>query len=80
MLQIFPDVRLPAIWLRLKKVLTDQPGRQSYLERLTEAWSKLWHEKRGTEELPDEHPNSNTEFDLRAHLVYLRQNISKQSL
>lgn len=80
MLQIFPDVRLPAIWLRLKKVLTDQPGRQSYLERLTEAWSKLWHEKRGTEELPDEYPNSNTEFDLRAHLVYLRQNISKQSL
>lgn len=61
---------------RLKKILA-APGKFAYLERLSDVWYDLWNQHRGTAELPDEDPKSNTNFDLRKHIDFLRSKVNK---
>ena len=56
-----------------------QPTR-AYLQRLEDAWYNLWVLHRGTPQLPDPNPKSVTDFDLVAHLTFLRAHIDKPSL
>ncbi|KAI5123716.1 hypothetical protein M0805_000310 [Coniferiporia weirii] len=77
--QIFPFIPRNSVRARIL-VLRDQPGAESYLQRLENCWYELWVKKRGTPELPDENYCSPTEFDLKAHLEYLRKYIDKNSI
>ena len=56
-----------------------QPTR-AYLQRLEDAWYNLWMRHRGTPQLPDPNPKSMTNFDLVAHMTFLRVHIDKPSL
>ena len=53
---------------------------RAYLQRLEDAWYNLWMRHRGTPQLPDPNPKSVTDFDLVAHLMFLRAYIDKPSL
>ena len=74
--QIFPDVMPHMINSRIKKLLA-LPGKEGYIERLEHAWNEIWIEHRGTETLPDTDPQNMTEFDLAAHIRFLRERIVK---
>lgn len=77
--QLFPDC-LPVTFLaRLKKSIST-PERETYLDLLENSWFEIWTRLRGTDELPDPKPESNTEFDLRRHIDVLRRKINKSKL
>ncbi len=40
----------------------------------------LWLKDRGLRDLPDEHPSDPVNFDLPAHIDYLRKHIDKGKL
>ncbi|KAK0526058.1 hypothetical protein OC835_005413 [Tilletia horrida] len=63
-------------WLHLKSF----PAEDAYLRKLEMAWWELWHKERGSERLPDHDPAHPTDFDLRAHLDFFRQNIDKNKV
>jgi hypothetical protein len=65
--------------LRLQRLL-EHPSRPAYLAKLTDTWMSIWTQYRGTPELPDDNQESNTEFDLRAHLAFLREKIDKHAV
>lgn len=68
------------IWnSHLKKILLGA-GKLAYLERLSEVWYDIWIKHRGKPELPDDHPGSNTEFDLARHIEFLREKINKNHM
>lgn len=77
--QVFPSVPRNGIRSRLA-VLAQQPGADAYLQRLENCWHELWVKKRGTPELPDPNPRNPTEFDLKAHLQYLRKCVDKNAM
>ena len=79
MVQVFPDVGVVTALHRLQKIWI-QPGRHAYFERLIDAWYDVWIKYRGTPELPDEHPESIVNFDLKAHVAFLREKVSKQTV
>jgi len=79
MIQIFPEVSPQTYHSRLKKMLTE-PGKQAYFERLEDAWHDIWVEHRGTDALPDPNPQSIYDFDLPAHLRFLRERVVKYNL
>lgn len=55
-------------------------GGASYLQRLEDAWAVVWEQHRGTEALPDPHPDNTGDFDLAAHITFLRKHIDKHAL
>lgn len=77
--QAFPSVPRNTVRQRLQ-TLKESPGNEAYLKRLEERWSELWAAQRGTDELPDEDPESATNFNLVQHLEYLRRHIDKNAL
>jgi hypothetical protein len=77
--QVLPDIKEQSVRTRLKAVL-DMPGKTAYLERLTDVWYEIWTEHRGTPLLPDPDPNSPKDFDLRAHIEFLRQRVDKRAM
>jgi hypothetical protein len=77
--QLFPELSNTSFLHRIKKILT-YPGKQAYLEKLVAAWTEVWMEHRGTEALPDDKPESLTEFDLKRHVEFLREKINKTNL
>ncbi|EJD04259.1 uncharacterized protein FOMMEDRAFT_106841 [Fomitiporia mediterranea MF3/22] len=77
--QVFPSLRKNSVRARLL-VLKEQPGAEAYLHRLENCWHDLWIKNRGTPELPDRNPQNPTEFDLKAHLEYLREHVDKNSI
>ncbi|KIR74664.1 hypothetical protein I310_00938 [Cryptococcus deuterogattii CA1014] len=79
MSQLYPRITASTFRMRIMKI-AGEPGKLAYLERLEQAWYELWLKHRGTEELPDENVESSVEFDLKAHIDYLRKHVDKRTL
>ena len=77
--QVFLKVPRNSVRQRLVH-LKDVPGTEAYLDRLEDKWYDLWVQHRGTESLPDPDPESATNFDLVAHLNFLRKHIDKNAM
>lgn len=78
-LQVFPALDTSSARSRVNR-LRENPATESYLKALENAWYLLWKRDRGSEDLPDPLPKSVSEFDLAAHVVYLRQHLDKRRL
>jgi oxalate---CoA ligase len=77
--QLFPF--LPRNNVRQRLVtLRQEAGGQSYLRLLEDKWHELWLEHRGTEALPDENPSHPFNFDIIAHVEFLRSHTDKRAL
>lgn len=77
--QVFPSIRRDSVRTRMY-ILEKQPGAKQYLQRLENCWHELWMKHRGSTELPDKYPNDPTNFDLMAHVAFLRKYIDKNAL
>ncbi|KDQ54862.1 hypothetical protein JAAARDRAFT_352005 [Jaapia argillacea MUCL 33604] len=77
--QVFPSVPRNTVRQRLG-TLREAPGGESYLQRLEDGWNDLWAQHRGTDMLPDDDPESPTNFDLIQHVEFLRRHIDKNAL
>src|SRR5436305_2007718 len=75
--QVFPGASKNRVRQHIAKYRSNPAG-QAYLERLEEAWLPLWLAYRGTPELPDDHPDSASDFDITSHIAFLRQKIDKK--
>ena len=60
--------------------LRENPGTDVYLKRLEDCWNDLWMKHRGTPYLPDVDWHSTTNFDLVAHIDFLRRYIDKVAM
>ncbi|CCM00318.1 uncharacterized protein FIBRA_02348 [Fibroporia radiculosa] len=60
--------------------LREGPGGEAYMQRLEDKWYELWTQHRGTPALPDDDPESATNFDLVSHLKFLRNHVDKNAL
>lgn len=79
MSQIFPQLQHQVVRTKIKKLL-EMPGKEAYFMRLEESFYSLLIEHRGSAELPDHNPGSHVDFDLMAHVNFLRQRINKNHL
>lgn len=77
--QVFPGVQRNSVRQRIS-TLGDLPGATGYYQRLDNAWAALWLQHRGSDQLPDPNPESLNDFDLAAHITFLRQHIDKAAL
>ncbi|KAI8995421.1 hypothetical protein BD414DRAFT_410090 [Trametes punicea] len=77
--QVFPAVPRNSVRQRLVH-LRETPGAETYLARLEDKWYELWMQHRGTDVLPDPEPESATNFDLAAHIKFLRKHIDKNAI
>lgn len=77
--QVFPAAPRNTVRQRLAHI-RETPGSEAYLHRLEDVWYELWLKHRGTEVLPDDNPDSPSNFDLAKHIQFLRTHIDKQSL
>ncbi|KAI0706049.1 hypothetical protein BC835DRAFT_1311874 [Cytidiella melzeri] len=77
--QVFRAVPRNTVRQRIAQ-LRDQPGAEAYFKRLEDKWFELWTKYRGTVELPDEDPASISNFDLAAHITFLREHVDKNAL
>ena len=77
--QIFPATTPNSVRQRVAHI-SAQPGQDAYMKRLEDRWCELWKLHYGTPELPDEDPGSATNFDLVAHVKFLRKHIDKDAL
>lgn len=78
--QVFPVLAQNSVRQRLDNLMKDSQPTRVYLQRLEDAWYTLWKRHRGTPQLLDPNPKSITDFDLVAHLTFLRAHIDKPSL
>lgn len=77
--QVFPAVPRNTVRQRLAHI-KEIPGNETYLNRLEDRWYELWTQHRGTSLLPDDDPQSPSNFNLVKHLEFLRQHIDKNAL
>ncbi|KAL6299663.1 hypothetical protein BKA93DRAFT_741989 [Sparassis latifolia] len=77
--QVFPGVARNSVRQRIVH-LKDSPGAEAYQARLEDKWYNLWVQHRGSETLPDKDPGSTTNFDLVAHIKFLRKHVDKNAL
>ncbi|EMD41648.1 hypothetical protein CERSUDRAFT_128608, partial [Gelatoporia subvermispora B] len=77
--QVFPAIPRNSVRQRIVS-LREVPGSEAYQARLEEQWYDLWLQHRGTAALPDDHPTSPTNFNLLAHVKFLRKHIDKNAL
>lgn len=77
--QVFPSVPRNTVRQRMT-TLRESPGAEAYVTRLEEMWYDLWVKHRGTDLLPDENTSSPTQFDLVAHIQFLRNHIDKNAV
>jgi len=78
--QVFPVLAQNSVRQRMDGLTKDSQPTRAYLQRLEDAWYNLWTDHRETLQLPDPNPKSMTDFDLVAHLTFLRAHIDKPSL
>ncbi|KAF6766510.1 hypothetical protein DFP72DRAFT_866743 [Ephemerocybe angulata] len=78
--QVFPAVPRNTVRQRLSNIRSESAGNESYLRRLEDRWYGLWVKHRGTDALPDDHPESPSNFHLIQHIEFLRQNVDKNAL
>lgn len=77
--QIFPSIPRNSVRQRITH-LRETPGSEAYMQRLEDKWYELWIQHRGTPALPDDDPESPTNFDCVAHIKFLRKHIDKNAL
>ncbi|KAG1828698.1 hypothetical protein EV424DRAFT_1471098 [Suillus variegatus] len=77
--QVFPAVPRNSVRLRLSH-LRENTGEEVYMARLEDRWHDLWVQHRGTEHLPDEDPQSPSNFDIVNHIEFLRKHVDKNAL
>ncbi|KAG2345257.1 hypothetical protein BDR05DRAFT_1058382 [Suillus weaverae] len=77
--QVFPAVPRNSVRLRLSH-LRENTGEEVYMKRLEDRWYDLWVQHRGTEHLPDEDPQSPSNFDIVNHIEFLRKHVDKNAL
>lgn len=77
--QLFPFLPRNSVRQRLV-TLRQEAGGESYLRLLEDRWHELWLDHRGTEALPDDHPDHPFDFDAIAHVEFLRKYIDKRAL
>lgn len=77
--QVFPAVPRNSTRQRIV-TLREVPGAETYLNRLEDKWYDLWLQHRGTDSLPDNDPQSATNFDLISHIEFLRRHIDKNAM
>ncbi|KAG2123565.1 hypothetical protein DEU56DRAFT_45236 [Suillus clintonianus] len=77
--QVFPAVPRNSVRLRLSH-LRENTGEEVYMKRLEDRWHDLWAQHRGTEHLPDEDPQSPSNFDIVNHIEFLRKHVDKNAL
>lgn len=75
--QLWPEVDPKRVGERVKRWLKEREAHVAYFDRLCMAWEKQVKLHRGNPELPDPNPNSLNDFDLLAHVLFLRQNVKK---
>ena len=79
--QIFePTVPRNSVRQRIVRLVRDTPGGEAYARRLEDKWHDLWIRHRGTDLLPDDDPDSPSNFDLPIHIKFLRSHIDKNAL
>lgn len=77
--QVFPSVPRNSVRQRIVH-LRENPATDAYLTRLEDRWYQLWTQRRGTPILPDDDLRSPSNFDLVAHIKFLRDHIDKNAL
>ncbi|KAG8743228.1 hypothetical protein FRC10_000229 [Ceratobasidium sp. 414] len=77
--QVFPGVQRNSVRQRITSLET-LPGASEYYRRLDDAWAVLWFQHRGSDALPDPNPDSVSDFDLPAHVAFLREHVDKAAL
>ncbi|KAG9102569.1 hypothetical protein FRC06_001763 [Ceratobasidium sp. 370] len=77
--QVFPGVQRNSVRQRISS-LEALPGASEYYRRLDDAWAVLWLQHRGSDALPDPNPDSVSNFDLPAHVTFLRAHVDKAAL
>lgn len=77
--QVFPAIPRNTVRQRLAHI-KEAPGNETYLVRLEDRWYDLWMQHRGTPYLPDDDPNSTSNFNLIAHIGFLRRYIDKNAI
>ncbi|KAG2045206.1 hypothetical protein BDR03DRAFT_989022 [Suillus americanus] len=77
--QVFPAVPRNSVRLRLSH-LRENTGEEVYMKRLEDRWHDLWVQHRGNEHLPDEDPQSPSNFDIVHHIEFLRKHVDKNAL
>lgn len=74
---MFPGAERNSVRNKIHRLLSVS---EAYALRLEKAWTELWIAHRGTGELPDEDPNNLKEFDILAHIAFLRRHVDKNAL
>nr|CRX79294.1 hypothetical protein [Leucosporidium scottii] len=77
--QLFSEIPSSKMRHHFKR-LTQSREEQTYHDRLVEGWHVEWEKKRGSPELPDEHPQDQLRFELADFVRCLRANVDKQAL
>ncbi|KAI0786110.1 hypothetical protein C8Q75DRAFT_304194 [Abortiporus biennis] len=77
--QVFPAVPRNSVRQRIGS-LREQPGADTYFKRLEDKFYDLWVKHRGTDILPDEDIESVSNFDMIAHVKFLRNHIDKNAI
>ncbi|KAF8649735.1 hypothetical protein AX16_005506 [Volvariella volvacea WC 439] len=77
--QVFPAIPRNSVRQRLGHI-RESPGNDAYLKRLEDKWYELWVQHRGTPLLPDDDPQSPTNFDLIKHIEFLRRHVDKNAI
>ncbi|KAF8526018.1 hypothetical protein BU17DRAFT_41424 [Hysterangium stoloniferum] len=77
--QLFPFLPRNNVRQRIT-LLRQEAGGESYLHLLEEKWVEIWEEHRGSDDLPDPNPTNPSEFDIIAHVEFLRKHVDKHAL
>jgi hypothetical protein len=77
--RMFPGSLIVSCNARLKKVV-NTPEKEAYLDLLASAWYDIWMKYRETDELNDENPEHNENFDMREHVDFLRKHVNKTAM
>ncbi|ORY86011.1 hypothetical protein BCR35DRAFT_302649 [Leucosporidium creatinivorum] len=77
--QLFSEIPAPKMRHHFKRLIQSREE-ETYHDRLVEAWHVEWEKKRGSPELPDDHPQDQLRFELADFVRCLRANVDKQAL
>ncbi|KAI6125742.1 hypothetical protein EV401DRAFT_1061909 [Pisolithus croceorrhizus] len=77
--QVFPAVPRNSVRQRIAH-LRENPAQDLYMKRLEDQWYTMWTQHRGSSHLPDDYPESPSNFDIVSHLEFLRKHVDKNAL
>ncbi|KAH7927378.1 hypothetical protein BV22DRAFT_1127415 [Leucogyrophana mollusca] len=77
--QVFPSVPRNSVRNRVAH-LRENAADDAYMKRLEDRWYTVWLQHRGSNHLPDEDPQSLSNFNIIEHIEFLRRHIDKNAL